>query len=217
MIMDLQKLCTYQRVMSTPRTTKAVGAAGFELSADTVLNGATAAAAAAAAAVAAAALFCRLCALRGASRCAQRAKHVIVISKQSQLHYHTFPQRRRQSSAYCLFTMRLHHYLGREPVRATYQRICVSMLCARAEWGLSSIVYQLCGTTMAAKGWHKAQARTRSPELSKRAINSSSLLVLCSAVLPAAYNRLAESKPCPSHCILYANASSLIAARSAST
>eukprot|EP00953_Heterococcus_sp_UTEX-ZZ885_P037566 19294-Heterococcus_DN1.PRE.3 len=67
---ELQEQCTYQRAMSTPSTTKAVGAAGFELSADTVPNGATAAAA-----VAAAALFCRLCALGGALRCARRAKH----------------------------------------------------------------------------------------------------------------------------------------------
>jgi hypothetical protein len=69
---DLQELRTYQRVMSTPSTTKAVGANDFELSADTVLNGATAAADAAAAVAAAAvvaALFCRLCALEGASRC----------------------------------------------------------------------------------------------------------------------------------------------------
>eukprot|EP00953_Heterococcus_sp_UTEX-ZZ885_P037559 19293-Heterococcus_DN1.PRE.2 len=65
----LQQLRAYQRAMSTPSTTKAVGSAGFELSADTVLNGATAAAAAAAAADVVAALFCRLCALEGASRC----------------------------------------------------------------------------------------------------------------------------------------------------
>jgi thiazole synthase ThiGH ThiG subunit len=60
--------------MSTPSTTKAVGAGGFELSADTVLLGA-AVDAAAAVVVLATALFCRLCAFEGASRCASSAKH----------------------------------------------------------------------------------------------------------------------------------------------
>jgi hypothetical protein len=125
----LQELCTYQRVMSTPSTTKAVGAAGFELSADTVLKGATAATAAAAAvaAVVAAVLFCRLCALEGASRCVYSAKHVIMISKHSQLHCYTIPQ--RMYYAGCSATIAP----TREHSEVMYQQcFCVRMLCARA-------------------------------------------------------------------------------------